>query len=79
MAVPVYWAVGLAPTAYQFFTYLLIIIVNATTANNLGFCIGAVAPNQTVGQIIMPLIVLFMMCVLIVWCRLLCLCSFRAC
>jgi hypothetical protein len=61
LALPVYWAVGLAPTAYQFFTFLLIIFVHTNCANNLGFLIGAAVPNVAVGQIVMPLIIIVFM------------------
>jgi energy-coupling factor transporter ATP-binding protein EcfA2 len=61
LAVPVYWAVGLAATARQFFIFLLIVFVHSNTANNLGFLIGASVPNATVGQIVMPLIIIVFM------------------
>lgn len=61
LAVPVYWAVGLAATVQQFFTFLLIVFVHSNTANNLGFLIGASVPTATVGQIVMPLIIIVFM------------------
>jgi hypothetical protein len=57
----VYWAVGLTPTAYQFFSFLVIIFIHSNCANNLGFLIGAAVPTATIGQIVMPLIIIVFM------------------
>jgi ABC-2 type transporter len=61
LGIPVYWVVGLSNTASQFFTYLFIIFVQSLVANCLGYLIGSAAPNVTVGQIMMPLIIIVFM------------------
>lgn len=61
LTIPIYWAVGLRATVSQFFTFIVIALVHAFTANSMGFLIGSAVPNATVGQIITPLIIIVFM------------------
>ncbi|KAJ3332639.1 ATP-binding cassette sub- G member 2 [Kappamyces sp. JEL0680] len=56
IAIPTYWAVGLAPTAGQFFTYIAIIVIHSICAANLGLAISAAVPNP---QLIIIVFMLF--------------------
>jgi hypothetical protein len=58
---PVYWAIGFQATAAQFFTFYVISIVHVIVSNALGFVIGSIAPNQELGQLITPLIIIVFM------------------
>jgi ATP-binding cassette subfamily G (WHITE) protein 2 len=59
--VPVYWTIGFQATASQFFTYYFISIVHVIVSNALGFVIGSIVPNQELGQIIAPMIIIVFM------------------
>jgi ABC-type multidrug transport system permease subunit len=55
--IPIYWMVGLQPTAAKYFTFLVILVVHALSSNALGLAVGAGVPNVPIGQIVGPLIV----------------------
>ncbi|KAH9274984.1 hypothetical protein BASA83_002696 [Batrachochytrium salamandrivorans] len=56
LIIPMYWMVGLQPTAEKYFTFLCIILVHVNAANALGLLLGAGVPNVRVGLIIAPLV-----------------------
>lgn len=57
----VYWMVGLRADPARFFTFCAIVVITSFTAQSLGLCIAAVAPNIQIAQIIAPLIIIVFM------------------
>jgi ABC-type multidrug transport system permease subunit len=51
---PIYWMVGLVPTATHYFTFLVILVTHATVASWYGLLISSGSPNVPVGTIIAP-------------------------
>ena len=57
-AVPLYWMVGLPNLVDCFLKFVLVIVLTANTAASLGYLIGCGAPNATVGQMLMPVVLM---------------------
>jgi ABC-type multidrug transport system ATPase subunit len=53
---PVYWMVGLSPSAWKFGIFAAVLLVHTAVSTTWGMLIGASVPNITVGQIIAPLV-----------------------
>lgn len=51
-----YWMSGLNMSAVRYFTYIAIVILNSIVAGSVYSCIGAVAPNPVVGNILAPVV-----------------------
>ncbi|KAJ3269080.1 hypothetical protein HDV01_001888 [Terramyces sp. JEL0728] len=58
LGTPLYWVVGLYNNVANFFTFLLILLIQALVANLLGLMIGSAVPSATVGQIVTPLVLI---------------------
>ncbi|KAJ3252659.1 hypothetical protein HK103_001362 [Boothiomyces macroporosus] len=58
LGTPLYWIVGLYNNVANFFTFLLILLIQALVANLLGLMIGSAVPSATVGQIVTPLVLI---------------------
>jgi ABC-type multidrug transport system ATPase subunit len=53
---PVYWMIGLYPSALKFAIFAAVLLVHTAVSTTWGMLIGASVPNITVGQIIAPLV-----------------------
>merc|ERR1712166_218720 len=57
-AVPLYWMVGLPNLVDVFLKFVLVVVLTANAAASLGYLIGCGAPNATVGQMLMPVVLM---------------------
>ncbi|KAI8901915.1 P-loop containing nucleoside triphosphate hydrolase protein [Globomyces pollinis-pini] len=61
LTIPVYWIVGLQNDIGKFFTFIIICLIHVYTAIGLGLFIAASVPNQQVGLIVTPMIIIVFM------------------
>ena len=57
-SVPLYWMVGLPPITQVFLKFVLVVVLTANAAASLGYLLGCGAPNATVAQMLMPVVLM---------------------